>query len=214
MTTSISITRALATIKAIDAQINAYFGTERVLASIVLGEKKEPYDATMNLDALKKRIQSDHDGIDTLLRNRTLIKSAIIRSDAVNLVTLGNKTMTVAEAIVLKNALPIKEEVLKRYKNSFASVKKKLDDVQTKFEKRVNAITAASVSDSETDEHRASIVDGIRRQQEQLTAPTFFDPQGLVTKIETLTKEITDIKLELDYVLSESNTRTMIDVDM
>ena len=213
MTSQISITRALATIKILNTQVEEYFKKTRVFAGITLGDKQIVADG-FTLEQLRARIQADHDGIDTLIAKRHAIKAAVIKSNAVTIITLGGKSYTVAEAVLLKSSVPLKEQTLQKYKSALLVVQNALAGQKAEFDKRVDAVYGASVSTATTAEEAAKIMKMVREEQTKILGPAFYDPLNLVGKIDALEKEINDIKLELDFVLSESNTRTLIDVDM
>ncbi|MGT0185494.1 hypothetical protein ACVHXW_23780, partial [Salmonella enterica subsp. enterica serovar Enteritidis] len=97
MTTRISKTRALATIKSLEAKIRK--ATEQQLL-IAVGEGKDKNQvvvgAAIEVDDLSTRIKTDFQSLLDMMSQRDRIKAALIKSNAETIVEIGSRRMTVA----------------------------------------------------------------------------------------------------------------------
>src|SRR5690606_17186199 len=92
-----TLTEALRKVKSLDEQIAGFFNTERVMISYVSGSREQPPFAGMTKADLEARIQSDHDKLDSLIKNRTSIKRALILANATIKVQVAGEEYTIAE---------------------------------------------------------------------------------------------------------------------
>jgi hypothetical protein len=56
--------------------------------------------------------------------------------------------------------------------------------------------------------------DAVAKPQEERATPAMLDPADIASRITALEADVSLVKTELDFVLSESNARTDIDVDL
>lgn len=205
----ISITRALSELKVLQKRFEKELGELRAISvqhgmvlrgcsSIKPEDFKEQAKAMMtSIEALEKRI--------------LMIKTRIQQSNAVTLVKIGSKEMTVLEAIIQKSLIDNRKDLLR-------NLKKQLEEANNQFEK------AQAVNDAKIEkqlEDYASKATGkvdpalekeIKGSVEKLYAVSMIDPCNLSEKIKTLEKEIEDFENNVDFALSESNALTQIEV--
>ncbi len=213
-TTTLTITRALTLIKSLDNEIKTYFDQERILISALIGTKeKTVLRMIQNKEELTAKIQSDYDGLNALVNKRRAIKNAVVLSNATCLINIDNKVITVAEAIELKNQLPIKESILKAYRNQYSQVQKFLDKNANELETRILELVKYQTNEDTTAEDKLKMLTIVRENEEKNSLAKLYDPINLVEKITQLENEIRTIKNELDYVLSEHNATTTISVN-
>lgn len=209
----ITLTRALSLIKSIDQEIKTYFDQERILISALIGNKERIATKMIkDKEELTSRIQSDYDTLNNLMNKRRAIKNAIVLSNATSTVNINDQEITVAEAIELKNHLPVREHVLKAYRNQYSATQKFLDKNASEVENRINELIKIQVNEDTKPEDKLKIMDIIRENENNTSLATLFDPINLIDKIKKTETEINNIKSELDYVLSEHNAVTTITV--
>lgn len=207
----LSITRALTMIKTIGKQIDDYFNQERILISALVGNKEKTAVVSIKTKSdLDKRIQSDHDTLEELVRKRQALKNAVVLSNASESIEICGKTITVVEAIEMKALVPTKERILKSYRNQITSVNKFIDSQKTDIETRIAKLIEVQTTENSTPEDKDQMMKMVRANEEGDKLPVMHDPLNLIDKAEKLEKEIHDIKEELDYVLSEHNAVTII----
>ena len=77
-----------------------------------------------SIDEYKTNVSSIYQKIRDLIRRRTAIKKAVVKSNAITEVTIGDETMTVAEAIEYKNTgIDYLVALNTKLSNEYASVK-------------------------------------------------------------------------------------------
>lgn len=213
-TQKITISRALNTLKHLKVEIEDYFKTTRQFAGIQFGASGANTNiASMNAEQLKAAIRSNYDKITGLIRKQVALKQAIALANTTTMVTVDGKTMSVANAIIMRNHINAKEVLLKQMRGVNASLNTELEKIAVKFEDRVAVLTKESMSDSMSSEERANVALTMRRIQEEQAGPRAINPLNLAEKIQELEKEILFLKSELDLVLNESNTNTLVEVE-
>mgnify|MGYP000906048942 CR=1 FL=1 len=201
-----SVTRALAELKNLDSKISNYtnlkfIDCKKSIQEVVCG---------VPIEDIEKGFQSNYDKIASTINNRDVIKRAVIASNAVTQVTIGYKTMSVAEAIDLKNTINNKVQLLNAMRKQYSQAIKNVEQYNASIEDDAE-MSAQNVfgqkQKSDTTEFKKYVQDYIDRNKYEL-----IDPIKLKDKIDSLEGEIHTFKTEVDFVLSESNARTEIEV--
>jgi len=215
-TTQMSITRALTSLKAVKKELADYFENPRTFIIALQGTNEAVVASGMTKASLETVMQSDYDGYTGRINRLHALKSAIIKSNAVTTVTINGKQYTVAEAIELKATLPFKEVLLAHFKKQWVNVSRAVNENNNKvnelFAKNTNDLKATV--NEQTAESTKNYLDTMQKLNDKKFIAKVYDYLKLETKIKELSDEIAAIKLELDYVLSESNTTTLIEVEL
>ena len=191
MSSKQSITRSLVELKTLDGRIR------RILDSGVFMTYKTKYKNTRYTEEdFKQTATSDFQSANDLMSRRDKIKNAIVLSNATTLVEIAGTKMTVSQAIEFKNTIAYKTEMLALLKKQRQMVVVEVDAhrqrVQTKVDDNVKIICG---KDGKPD---ASI--------------DVYDPLNLDKVIKQMETEIEDFRANVDFVLSESNATTLIEV--
>ncbi|EJB4242370.1 tail fiber protein [Salmonella phage vB_SenS_UTK0009] len=212
MTTRISKTRALATIKSLEAKIRK--ATENQLL-IAVGEGKDHNQvvvgAAIEVDALSTRITSDFQSLLDMITQRDRIKSALIKSNAETIVEIGSRTMTVAEAIEAKRSMELKAQLLANMSKQFRAATSKFNTQKAQFDAKYERL-----QDSMATRDKKTSEDEVKMQLNLLelkSTPFLIDPLGLEALIKQHDEEYQDFATNVDFVLSESNASTFIEVE-
>lgn len=209
---TMSCTRALAELKRIDDRV-ARLITESVFVGTVAGKGDKAKMMTGNETPVQAsaKMQSALDKIQNEIATRAKLKAAIVASNAATEITLGNKTMTVAVAIELKKSIQLKEQLKTQMQRQLIQanniVKQQNDKLETQIEQNL-----ATIYGSDKSKIDASTFDMVAKPQREAKEAALLDPLKISEKIEELTEEISQVDTELDFLLSESNARTMIEV--
>jgi hypothetical protein len=206
----ISITRALGELKLLANRIQT--GTLEI-KSLDLTQKKFPNVAlTSNktIEQFEKDAKSKYQSVVDMIQHRDNIKMAIVKSNATTMVIVGAEEMTVAAAVEKKTSIHYKEELLRLLRGQQADYASRVAQERIKLDTQLNnLITQNTGKDRKVD----------KDDFEKIAAPfiennriDLLDPLKVADKIDLLTKEITAFKADVDIVLSESNSKTMIDV--
>lgn len=210
--TKMTVTRALVELKRLDSQIELATNTG-VFAAATVG--KNDFTKVLNSHKTKAEIRSVINGsfqkVEDLIAHRTKLKNAIVASNAVTQVTLGEKRMTVAQAIDLKATLPARQNLASAVKSQLAKTKAAVDMGNTKMEAEIQAQTTALLGADKSKQDAATLqmIAETQKSQKELAV---VDEDFVRAKLEEIEADILNIKTELDFVLSESNALTQIEV--
>ena len=200
---SISITQALAELKLLRRRMDSALDGTRF---VMLKKKRDTLDvARFNTEA----VASYQSYIDLLTRYN-ILKSAIVHSNAVTEVTVAGQTYTVAGAVERKRAIEFEKMLLESLRNQYQEVQKAFDTHQVTEQVRVERLLQVELGkDTKTN------VETITTLTETFLAQNkaeILDPLGLAEKITSLSKSIEEFETKVDWVLSESNGRTLITI--
>jgi lipopolysaccharide export LptBFGC system permease protein LptF len=159
--------------------------------------------------------KSDYQSICDLERRISEIKNKIDESNFTTKVTIGDQEMTIIEVLNYKNNIlslkearlltlkDLKKRALLDYDKALSENKAKVENfVSSKNSNTANASKSAMELEGET-------VEAI----EKVWAVELIDPLKIDKEIESLENEIEVFKHNIDFVLSESNSITTIEVD-
>lgn len=196
-----TITRALTELKLLDKRIQRSI-QESVFGGFLVGKK--PMTGFVNQEEIEKTAKANYQSATDLIKRRNAIKSAIVQSNAVTYVVIGDKSMTVAEAIERKTSIDYEKMLLNKLKNDYTKLVRHVDSVNEEVKNRLDKhLETLYGKDGKV---RASENEELIKPFLQENEAKFVDPLNLKAKIEELTIEIEEFEAEVDFVLSESNT--------
>lgn len=203
----ISITRALSELKVLDARITK-LSSRPVVFRKVAGKVANQQGVTV--EDLEKNVRADFQALNDLINCRTKIKSAIVSSNAATKVTIGSKTMSVAEAIELKTSIATKEFLLHNLRSQYANVNSQIETQNAEASRRLDQMLEANLGkDRKVDEadYNAIAVPFMKKNEASMV-----DPLDVNSVIKQLEVEIDEFKMNVDFALSEVNAMTKIEV--
>lgn len=210
----ISVTRALVELKRLDERINkAITGGLYVARTVGRDTNKKVVGSSDSVTAVEQRIQGSFDKVTSLIANREKVKSALVMSNATTRVQVMGKSLTVAEAIELKSTVAFRTAYMTIMRQQLlqerAQVERANAALDAEIETSLNALygTDRTKIDAET----AKGVGDVKKSQKEVA---LLDPSKIESKIEAVEADILNLSSELDFVLSESNARTEIEVDL
>lgn len=206
-TKQITIHAALGELKKIGQRID-----KSIYSSNFIGTKKVSADkvnnTTMTTDDFVVDTLSSYQSITDLIALRNKIKSAIVLSNATTKLTVGEKEMTVAEAIEYKTSIEFKKDLLhkmtKQYKEAVSYVTLQNERVEDNLDAQVSNLAGK-------DSNKANLA-GYMEEYRKQNCWTVVDPLDLKAKIDALEEEITDFETNVDVALSISNATTFITI--
>ena len=202
-----SITRALAEIKTLDSRISKKID-ESNFVSYSIGKK--PVIGYKTNEEFNNQAKSSLSSIKDLIDLRSKIKAAIVAKNAEVLVTIADKEMTVADAIEKKNSITYEKELLSAMKQQFLVATSKVEEINRNMEVTSDQI-ANSLAGKDTKVNPESL-EYIKKFMQDVKEPQLVDGVNVKKQIEDLDNFITDFEKEVDFTLSESNTRTEIEI--
>lgn len=201
-----SINRALAELKLLNKKI-----TDKTMAVKVAVGVKQNGLVVEAKDAFIKEQTAVIQQIKDLIARRNSIKSAIVASNAVTTVSIGGKSMTVAEAIDRKSAIELEKSLNRvlreRYYGAKSSVEQQNDKASQAADKQANAAMGAQTEGDKGAQYK-SIYDAYY----DLNKCVVLAPEGIEKMIEKADDEVAEFEKDVDFILSESNTKTVINV--
>jgi hypothetical protein len=208
----ISVTRALAELKRLDDRINrANQSSVFVGVSVGTGTNIKVHNSHASVNDVNSSIQGAYDQINVLFIQRQNIKAAIVKSNAVTMVKVGNREVSVAEAIEMKSSIQLKKNLLNVLRQQAASANAAVAQLNAQLEATIdsNLKTIYGADKSKVD---ASVYDSVAIPQKAQKQPSFIDPMNIAKRITDIEEEVSIVETELDFTLSEINAKTEIDV--
>ena len=206
MATKMTIHRALGEIKLYDKKIVDLLDKDFVLASKKRIGKVHGIDVEKYKEEMKANLQS----LRALMRNRQILKSAIAKSNETTMITIGGETMTVLDAIERKNFMNMRMSVVNTLKAQF----NRADREVRAYEDNLQANLENYIKNTTKELNNKDLIDSLTESYKNLNEVVMIDPNNLRVVIEEMTKENDQFNTEVDYVLSESNSNTFIEVDL
>jgi len=133
----ITVTKALSDLNVLTSRIEKETDKLTVL-SAKLKSKNVLKDKNIKVDDFKNEVKANYQSILDLIRNRDVIKSAIILSNAKTKVVIAGKEYTVAEAIDKKNRIALETDLLMKLKSEFATKSKQVVNFNDKLEAQID----------------------------------------------------------------------------
>ena len=203
-----SITQGLAELKLLDKRINKCLG---YVEWAQVRTKTKKVDET----ELKRIAQSEYQSYMDLVKRRDTIKRAIVLSNAETSVTIGTGTDkwqgTVAEAIEHKSSIAYKKKLLEKMKMNISSVDSEYASATDAVEMRLDTLLSSELGkDVKTN---PETIAALRASFKETNKVELVDPVGLKQMTKALEDEIDAFETNVDWVLSEANGKTMINLD-
>jgi hypothetical protein len=204
----ISITRGLTELKLLQNRIASTIQN----ATFVACAKKSSTKVNMTeKDQFIKDAVGSLQSVEDLIARRAKLKSAIVASNAVTLVTINGVDMTVAEAIELKTSIVYNKTLLatleKQYRAALAVANRENEKAEEKLQVLL-VTTLGKDAANRKDENALSIIKPFLDQNEV----ALVDPLSIAKVIDEISAYIMNFESEVDFVLSESNSITKIEI--
>ena len=166
-----------------------------------------------SIEEYKTNVSSIYQKIRDLIRRRTAIKKAVVKSNAITEVTIGDETMTVAEAIEYKNTgidylIALNNKLSNEYANVKASVTRNNGDALIE---KANDYVIKLYGGKDKDVS-ASTIEDARQNYINTHKLDIIDPISIDKEIKELTDYIDNFKSKVDSALSVSNAITTIEI--
>lgn len=212
----ITITEALQQVKSLQKRLDKERDNLRVIA-VKHGESLTGSDSYIKPEDFSKRANSNYQSVVDLMNRIVKIKKAIVKSNQTTMITIGGRTMSVQDAIIEKDYLGNKEELLDSLRRDLSSARTSYKMAERKNEETRDKLVNADISSnkaSATDRDfvvkaTEKAIDYIKKSFEI----SFVDPLKVEQKVDELDKEIDEFKSRIDYTLSQSNSTHTIKID-
>ncbi|QKF94722.1 hypothetical protein QKU48_gp1264 [Fadolivirus algeromassiliense] len=196
----ISITRALVELKTLDSRIQ-----KKIDSSVFVSFKGQFHQPADGIKDAAANFQS----ITDLIERRKKIKSAIVSSNATTKVTICGVEMTMAEAIETKSSIKHKKNLLAVLKSQYGNAVANIESINAKVRRDIE--TKSNRDNGDKDKQQMTLEE-FSKTYVSLHGVELFDPLKVSQKVEQLEQFITQFEQEVDYILSEKNATTFIEV--
>lgn len=214
-TEKLTVHRALAELKVIDDRISKAIG-EGVY--VIANKHSNEKIAGVTINEFKEKMKASHQKVTDLIARRNAIKRAVVLSNAVTKVKIGNDEYTVAEAIEMKNhGMLFKANYMRTlaYQNSTANTELNRNSgeaIEKRAEQYVLSVIQAQPKDSKMTVD-SDAMQALRKDYIKNNTYDMIDPLNVNKLIEDLSNEIDEFNTEVDAALSVSNALTVVDIE-
>jgi hypothetical protein len=158
-----------------------------------------------------KDATSNHQSIIALIERKNKIKSAISKINSITLVTIGNKQMTISDAISYKSNINLMEALISKYKTCLAKTKQEFNLLNEKVETIAISLAEKALQKDNVkigDKDASNIIDPYIKNNKC----SLVDPLKLEELIKNMENDKEAFMSEVDAVLSEINAITFIEI--
>ena len=205
----ISITRGLSELKVLKNRYEREIRDAKLIGVSVANKMVSPYTSYKPSDFEKQAKEGFQSLID--LEKRIIeIKTKIDQSNFITKVKVAGQEMTVLEAIEMKNFVDLKEQRLLLLKQQLRNARSSFEEAEKKNRERIEKNVSEQTASGNKD---ATLEAKIKESIESLYPLVMIDPIKVEDEIKKEEKFLEDFKNEIDFVLSESNSLTYIEID-
>ncbi len=205
MSTTMSITRALVELKLLNSRICKLVSDEAWMIS-----KTKHKNSNVVEETFAKDVRSSYQSLLDMIERRDKIKAAINASNSTTLVKISGKEMTVAHAIDYKKVVEYKQLFLERLRERRSEVNGEQQLHQMKLQSKIDDNVRVILGrDAKPD---SAVLNSITETLTKNDPIEVYDPLKLDELINELDRSIDEFNANIDFVLSESNSLTMISV--
>lgn len=208
----ITVTEGLNELKLYDSKIKKAIDNLKLI-----GAKKKSVDkvGVVNVEKFVADAKAAHQSIMDLIRNRNrnTLKAAIVKSNAITYLEIGDQKMTVAEAIERKNSIQYEKELLFAMKAQYGSATVTVNKENAKVDNKVDELIQSFVSRDTTkkfDKNEQTAVEALYREQNEWE---LVDPLNLFDIMTKLEADIDTFESQVDGKLSLCNATTFIELN-
>lgn len=212
---NMTVHKALAELKVVDDRINKAITSGTY---VVANKHSNQKIHGMTIDEFKTQMQADFKKVSDLIARRNAIKRAVVASNAVTKVKVGDTEYTVAEAIEMKNhGMEFKEYFMRAISTQYVRAKNELDlNSGDPLEKRAEQYVLSVIQAQPKDSKMAVDSDAMKNLRAQYIKDNQYDiidPIGVKNVIDGLDTEVSEFLTEVDAALSVSNAITVLDIE-
>ena len=207
----ITITRALAELKLLDSRILKKSGDLKIV-DIFQNRKDLALRSGDTKAVFEEQAKSSLQSVEDLIERRKKIKSAILISNATVKVKIGGVEYAVIEAIERKNSITYDQNLLNKMRKQVVEAKGEISKQAPKLDQDVKDMINKSLAGDQPTAEENKANEEMATRFFEANVLRFMDPCEVEKKIEQLDEQIDTFLTEVDFVLSESNSRTEIEV--
>jgi len=198
-----SITQGLAELKLLDKRLQTHLTHMRWVDVSTESNR-------VDVEKLKSRAEAEYQSYMDLVKRRDSIKRAVVLSNSSTQVKIGKWEGTVAEAIEHKHSIENKRRLLEAMKDLLKEKRTQYDSLKEQMDSRLERLLQSELGkDVKTNPETLTALTNTFRANNRVD---LVDPLDIARKISDLEEEISSFETNVDWVLSESNGKTLITV--
>jgi hypothetical protein len=206
-TEKMTIHRGLAELKLLDAKIIKQI--EQVVPTGIKQKDKKIFNYIDESDFVKNA-QSGYDSVLAMIDRKNKIKCAIVKKNAETQIKVGDKDMTIADAINFKTLVEYKKSFIESLKAKHNKAKSDLEKNNNLVEQNCQRVIEVTFGKDNV-KVNASDIDAVRKPFMEQNEFHLVDPLKVEESIGKLEEEVMTFETEVDAVLSEINAITIIE---
>lgn len=207
----ISITRALSELNSLKDRYNMAVLTSNTIA-VQHGSRLCSPLTHISKEDFEKQAVAEYQSTSDLFTRYLKIKTAIDESNAKTMITIGEETMTIQQALVRKSMLPMLDSRLMHMMDQYSGAQATFEKAVAQNKESVEKMIAANVGKDGNPEMQKNLRKETEEYVERSRAVTLVDPNKLAEKIKSLKEDLDTFRMNIDYALSESNSTTFIEI--
>lgn len=209
-TEKMTIHEALSELKVLNSRISKEINFSTF---VVVNKHSNTKIAGQSISEFKSGVLAQYTKINDLIKRRSAIKKAVVRSNAITDIVINGETMTVAEAIEYKNVgidflSSLCEKLAQEYNLSIRTLVTTNGDT---LEKDANDYVIRLFGAKDTDVDN-SVIEAQKKTYIENNTIDLIDPVGAEKEVKKITEYIDAFKSKVDAALSVSNATTTIEI--
>lgn len=208
MENRMTLHRALSELKIIDSRIEK--GIEKIDPTGYM-QKGKLVNSFLQKDEFDENAKSKLQSITDLIERKNKIKSAIVHANGKTMVKIGDKEMTIADAINFKGIVEFKRALINKLEGHLRINQGVINRENEKTNARALQLAVAALS---KDNVKIGDADAIAITEPFIKVNEYHlvDPLGVEKLCEEMTDELDDFETEVDATLSEINAITIVEI--
>ena len=206
-----TIHRALAELKLIDSRIEKAINVVEPTGLMQLGK---PVNGFYKKEDFETEVKSKYQSVTDLINRKNSIKSAIVKANGTTNISIGGKSMTIADAINFKTVILVKKNLILQLSRKHNAIKAKFNSENEKIN-NVALENAKIMIGKQGDDRVKPNDEDVKNIVEPFVKRNEFhlvDPLKIEELVEKLQNEVDEFEVEVDAVLSEINALTEIEI--
>lgn len=162
-----------------------------------------------NVEEFKKTSQSRFDTWSALAERLVKLRAARNKANATTFVTVCGKSVTMDEAIVMKSLLNLQKQAVEGFKKQIGLVETYVTRADNEVKAAVDKSIAQSIASQTLTEEQTKLFQDMYQKS---LGKSMVIGESVKVGIKKLEDHITSFSAEIDYVLSEANSTTKVEI--
>lgn len=201
--------RALAELKILDSRISKAMDS---LNPVAIKQNDKLVNLAVDEQEFSEKAKASFQSVKDLMDRKIKIKKALVLKNAQTTFKVADQTMTIADAISLKNMMNLKKDFLESLKEKHKKSMAQLNRGNEMVNNNLQALLLSSLG-KESSKQDENSVKAISEPFLKLNKLTLCDPLKIEKEMENMQNEIDAFETEVDAALSEINATTFIEIN-